>query len=471
MDGARLPLPRALRRRGGGRRGLSLRARLPDHRRAAHQPPPVPAPRGIRRGHHPRHEPPLRVRLPARQPGHGARPARPARPLLRDRRRGGQHPHRRGANAADHQRPGRGVGRPVLPVRAARAAPAGPAGGRGGGRRLLRRPQGPRGLADGGGDLEDRAVARRQEPLRRPPADPLLRRRAEGPRALQARPRLHRAGRRDRHRRRVHRPPDARPALERGHPPGDGGEGGAPRPARVGDPRDRDLPELLPPLLEARGHDRHRDDRGRGVPQDLQARGRLDPDQHADDPRRRAGPRLPQRAGQAQGPDRRDRRDAGGGPPGPGRHRQRREVGDPVRAPLAPRHQARGAQRQVPREGGADRRPGRPLGRGDHRDEHGRARDGHPARRQPRRDGLGDPPSARAQPGRGGQGDVRRGVRRGEGGLRRRPRPRGGRRRACTSSGPSATTRAGSTTSSAAAQAGRAIPARRASTSRSKTTS
>jgi len=41
----------------------------------------------------------------------------------------------------------------------------------------------------------------------------------------------------------------------------------------------------------------------------------------------------------------------------------------------------------------------------------------------------------------------------------------------CTSSGPSATTRAGSTTSSAAAQAGRAIPARRASTSRSKTTS
>ena len=39
------------------------------------------------------------------------------------RRRGRQHPHRRGAHAAHHQRPGRGVGGPLLPVRAARAAP------------------------------------------------------------------------------------------------------------------------------------------------------------------------------------------------------------------------------------------------------------------------------------------------------------------------------------------------------------
>ena len=53
-----------------------------------------------------------------------------------------------------------------------------------------------------------------------------------------------------------------------------------------------------------------------------------------------------------------------------------------------------------------------------------------------------------------------------------RRRARRGRRRSagCTSSRPSATRRAASTTSCAAAPAARAIPARRASTSRSKTT-
>ena len=43
------------------------------------------------------------------------------------------------------------------------------------------------------------------------------------------------------------------------------------------------------------GHDRYGDDRGGGVPQDLRARGRGHPDPPADDPRRRRGPRLPQR--------------------------------------------------------------------------------------------------------------------------------------------------------------------------------
>ena len=46
---------------------------------------------------------------------------------LRDRRRGRQHPHRRGPDAADHQRPGRGIGRPLLHVRPPRAEAQGPA--------------------------------------------------------------------------------------------------------------------------------------------------------------------------------------------------------------------------------------------------------------------------------------------------------------------------------------------------------
>ena len=39
---------------------------------------------------------------------------RPARPQLRDRRRSGQHPHRRGADAADHFRSGGRIHRPLL---------------------------------------------------------------------------------------------------------------------------------------------------------------------------------------------------------------------------------------------------------------------------------------------------------------------------------------------------------------------
>ena len=76
-----------------------------------------PAARAVRRRHHLRHQQRVRLRLPARQHevpagGHG-----PARLLLRHRRRGGQHPDRRGAHAADHLRPGRGQLRPVSPGR------------------------------------------------------------------------------------------------------------------------------------------------------------------------------------------------------------------------------------------------------------------------------------------------------------------------------------------------------------------
>ena len=58
-----------------------------------------------------------------------ARPPGAARALVRDRRRGRQHPHRRGADAAHHLGPGRGVGGPVLPVRPAGAPLQRPAEG------------------------------------------------------------------------------------------------------------------------------------------------------------------------------------------------------------------------------------------------------------------------------------------------------------------------------------------------------
>ena len=78
---------------------------------------PAGAPREVRERRHLRHELRVRIRLPARQHGRLARGVRPARPRLRDRRRGRQHPDRRGADPADHlgqARAGRG---PLLHVR------------------------------------------------------------------------------------------------------------------------------------------------------------------------------------------------------------------------------------------------------------------------------------------------------------------------------------------------------------------
>ena len=115
--------------------------------------------------------------------------------------------------------------------------------------RLVPRLEGrPEGEEEGGDffvDLKDRAVspteegidkieklARGREPLRRrPPARPSLRAGAPRPRPVQARSGLHRQGRRDRHRRRVHGSPDARPALVGRAPPGHRGEGGREGPA------------------------------------------------------------------------------------------------------------------------------------------------------------------------------------------------------------------------------------------------
>ena len=79
--------------------------------------------RRVRRRRHVRHQLRVRLRLPARQHGDVARGEGPARrsrearggqvalPHVRDRRRGRQHPDRRGANAADHLRRARAGGR------------------------------------------------------------------------------------------------------------------------------------------------------------------------------------------------------------------------------------------------------------------------------------------------------------------------------------------------------------------------
>ena len=161
-----------------------------------------------------------------------------------------------------------------------------------------------------------------------------------------------------------------------------------------------------------------------------------------------------------------------GGPAGAGRHHQRREVRAGVRGAQAQGRAARGAEREVPRAGGRDHRQGRPQGRGHGRDQHGRPRHRHHARRQP---GVpGRPPAAPARPvtgrdarglrGRlaGGGGEVPQGRRRGARGSR-------GRRAACTCSAPSGTSPAASTTSCAAGPAARATPASPGSTCRLRT--
>ena len=69
--------------------------------------------------------------------------------------------------------------------------------------------------------------------------------------AVPPRRRLHDQGRRRRHRRRVHRPPDAGPPLERRPAPGGRGQGEGQDRAREPDARHHHLPELLPQVQEA----------------------------------------------------------------------------------------------------------------------------------------------------------------------------------------------------------------------------
>ena len=247
------------------------------------------APRGLRRRRRLRHKLRVRLRLPARQHGRLARRPRPARARLRDRGRGRLDPDRRGADAADHFGRARGRGAGLLRLRTRCAGPRGlrvqarrPQGrGRGvrSGLRVRREAQDR--LADAGLDRCDRARPEGRQPLRpsqrpaRQPPEPGV----EGAGALPSGRGLRRPGRRGQDRRRVHGPDHGRPPLVGRPAPGGRGEGGREHPGGARHARDDHAPELLPPLRQARRHDRHRQDRGEGVRRDLRPARRRDPDQ------------------------------------------------------------------------------------------------------------------------------------------------------------------------------------------------
>ena len=234
------------------------------------------------------------------------RGVRAARPQLRDRRRGRLDPHRRGPHAADHLRPDAGRGRVVRRVRRASRERHGQ------GRRLRGRREEAHHLGARARHHQGRGPPRHRQPLRlgEHPADLVHEQRDQGQGAVPQRQGVRRPRRRGAHRRRAHRPHARRSPLQRGPAPGHRGQGGRADPRGVPDPRHRHAAELLPALREALRHDRHGDDRGLGVRQDLQARRGPDPDEQADDPHRPARPRLPHRGGEVRRRRRRHRASA-----------------------------------------------------------------------------------------------------------------------------------------------------------------
>ena len=119
------------------------------------------------------------------------------------------------------------------------------------------------------------------------------------------------------------------------------------------------------------------------------------------------------------------------------------------------RRRAQGAERALPRDGGAYRRAGGAQVRGDDRDQHGGPRHRHPARRQPRipHARRASPIWSRARP------SMTRAIARIKARDRRREGARCSRRAGCSCSAPSATRAAASTTSCAAVRGVRAIRA------------
>ena len=118
------------------------------------------------------------------------------------------------------------------------------------------------------GSAQGRLALRRRERLDRASRQPG----AARAQAVPARQGLHRAQRRGRHHRRVHRPHDAGPALFGRPAPGARGQGAPADPAGEPDARLDHVPELLPHVREARRHDRHGADRSRRVHGHLQSR-------------------------------------------------------------------------------------------------------------------------------------------------------------------------------------------------------
>ena len=262
------------------------------------------------------------------------------------------------------------------------------------GRRLRGRREEAHDLGPRAGHHQGRGPPRHRQPLRlgQHPADLVPQQRDQGQGAVPQRQGLRRHRRRGAHRRRAHRAHAARSSLQRGPAPGDRGQGGRDDPRGVPDPRHDHAAELLPALRQALRHDRHGDDRGLRVRQDLPARRRPDPDQPADGPRRPARPRLPHRGGEVRRHRRRHRRAARAraSRSWSARCRSRSPSTCPGCSSEA-RHPAHGAERQAARDEAHSRRAGRPQGRGHGRHQHGRSRHRHHARRLrgvPRRRGA-----------------------------------------------------------------------------------
>ncbi len=135
--------------------------------------------------------------------------------------------------------------------------------------------------------------------------------------------------------RRVHRAHPRRAALVGGAAPGGRGQGGRGDPGGEPDARDDHLPELLPPVRQALGHDRHGADRGDRVHEDLRAAGRAGADQHADGPRRPQRPGLQDQGGQVERGRQRDRRAPRERPAGARGHDLGRGLRAALRAPDA----------------------------------------------------------------------------------------------------------------------------------------
>ena len=454
--------------------GRVHRVPRPDRRRDPAQPAVRRAPRRVRVRHHLRHEQRVRLRLPARQHGvveatswcsaghnfaivdevdsilidEARTPLIISGPAEQSARWYGEFA-RRGRPAAAAARTARATTRSTSPSAPSRSPSAASA------------------------KVEDRLGIDNLYESVNTPLVGYLNNAHQGQGALQARQGLHRQRRRGPDRRRVHRPHPARPPLQRGHAPGDRGQGGRRDQAGEPDPRHDHPAELLPPLREALRHDRYGADRGRRVQQGLQGRRGDHPDPPPDGPRS-TSPDVIYKTEKAKFnavvEDIVERHATG--PAGPGRHGLGGELRDPVAAAAPPGHPARGAQREVPRQGGRDHRPGRPQGRGHRRDQHGRPRHRHPARRQPRVPGRGRAAPARPRPG-GEPGGVRDGAgggpaRAGRSRATTRPR-RSSTPAASTCWAPSGTSPAASTTSCAAAPAGRATRASPGSTCRCRT--
>ena len=228
---APLPLPRAV---GGGHRAgplLRLRPRLPRRaapRRAAAAPAPC-----TRREAYAATSPTAPTTSSASTTCATTWPWTSTRwssaAALRHRRRGRLDPHRRGADAADHQRPG-AARRPRSTSPFARLIPR--LGRRGRTSPSTRRrksvPSPRRASPRSRSAPGSRTSTTSSTSLEAHQINQALK--AHAP--LQARPRLHRQGRRGRHRRRVHRPPMPGRRWSRRAAPGDRGQGGACRSSR-----------------------------------------------------------------------------------------------------------------------------------------------------------------------------------------------------------------------------------------------